>query len=210
MDEGMFYYWKNVLENNEDIELKINDYLVHLSIVDQINGNFINEWMCCDTFNKLKSLVGYVILPSIQITRALLRHGDNSLCFDSMHYDETLDMLVNINNDLKLIEEYKKWYEKLEECVDNQYFNEMKSLTDKISDIVDYREGLLVEIELYKDIKLVGLELIDAYEKDGMIDILEDTFNFSISEIKNIFNNIDKNQFLLKRIIPILDNLNMI
>ncbi|MCC3668898.1 hypothetical protein [Terrisporobacter mayombei] len=210
MDEGMFYYWKNVLENDEDIELKINDYVVHLAIVNQGNGNFINEWICCDTFNKLKSLVGYVILPSVQITRALLRHGDNSLCFDIMHYDETLDMLVNINNDLKLIEEYKKWYEKLEECVDYQYFNEMKSLTDKISDIVDYREGLLVEIELYEDIKSVDLELIDAYEKDGMIDILEDTFNFSISEIKNIFNNIDKNQFLLKRIIPILDNLNMI
>lgn len=210
MDEGMFYYWKNILENDEDIELKVNDYIVHLAIVDQVNGNFINEWICCDTFNKLKSLLGYVILPSVQITRALIKNDDHSLCFDSVHYDETLDMLENINNDLKLIEEYKKWYGELEECIDSQYFNEIKSLADKISDTVDYRDGLVVEIELYEDIKSVGLELIDVYEKEGMIDVLEDIFNFSISEIKNIFNNIDKNQFLLKWIIPILDNLNMI
>lgn len=210
MDEGMFYYWKNILENDEDIELKINNYIVHVVVVNQVKGNFINEWISCDTFNKLKSLVGYVILPSVQITRALFKHGDDSLCFASVDYYETLELLANINNDLKLIEEYKEWYKKVEGYIDLQHFNEIKYLADKISDIVDYREGLLVEIELYEDIKSVGLELIDAYEKEGLIDMLEDAFNFSIEEIKNIFNNIDKNQFLLKRIIPILDNLNMI
>lgn len=43
-----------------------------------------------------------------------------------------------------------------------------------------------------------------------MIDVLEDCFNFNKDEIENMFNNIHKNIFLLKRIMPILYNLNMI
>ena len=43
-----------------------------------------------------------------------------------------------------------------------------------------------------------------------MIEELEDTFNFSRDEIENMFNKIDENVFLIKRIMPILYNLEMI
>lgn len=69
---------------------------------------------------------------------------------------------------------------------------------------------MVLTLEVYKNIKEVGRQLIKNYEEQNMIEELEDTFNFSIDEIENMFNKIEENVFLLKRIMPILYNLEMI
>ena len=211
MDEQIIYYWDNVLDEYEPQEPKINDYIVHFVLINQYGNGGINEWICCDSMNKLIGLAKYVILPSIQLSRAIIKNDkNNNICFGTIGYDNTIELLNDIDSDTIFKSEYKEWFEKLENYTEEIKLEEIRDILNDINNKVDCKDEVLVNIEVYKNIKDVGLNLIKDYEEDGMIDILEDCFNFSKHEIENIFNNIDKNVFLLKRIMSILYNLNMI
>ncbi len=211
MDEQIIYYWDNVLSEDKLQEPKINDYIVHFALINQYGNSGINEWICCDSMNKLLGLVKYVILPSIQLSRAEIKNENQSkICFGTMGYDDTLEVLDDIKYDIKFKSEYKDWFIQLEKHNEETQFEVIKNVFDDIDKKVDYEAGTVLTLEVYKNIKEVGRQLIKNYEEQNMIEELEDTFNFSIDEIENMLNKIDENVFLLKRIMPILYNLDMI
>lgn len=211
MNEQIIYYWDNVLSQGKPQEPKINDYIVHFALINQYGNSEINEWICCDSMNKLLGLVKYVILPSIQLSRAEIKNENKSkICFGTIGYADTLEVLDDIKYDIKFRSEYKDWFMELEKYNKEIELEVIKNVFDDIDEKVDYKDGIVLTLEVYKNIKEVGLQLIKDYEEQDMIEELEDTFNFSRDEIANMFNKIDENVFLIKRIMPILYNSEMI
>lgn len=127
-----------------------------------------------------------------------------------MGYVDTIEELNYIKSDIKFISEYKDWFMELEKYNKEIELEVIKNVFDDIDEKVDYKDGIVLTLEVYKNIKEAGLQLIKDYEEQDMIEELEDTFNFSRDEIENMFNKIDENVFLIKRIMPILYNLEMI
>lgn len=211
MDENILYYWENKMHETKTQEPKINDYIVHFVLINQYSNSGVNKWICCEDIDKLLGFAKYVALSSLQITRSLVdKDKMEGICFDTVGYDASLELLEDMDSRIELIEEYKNWFSQLEGCNKETSIEEIKVIVDNITQQVDHMTGVLITFELYKNVKEVGLELIRDYEEDGLVDILEDSFNFKIDEIENLFNTLDQNKFLLKRIIPILDNLDMI
>lgn len=211
MDEQIIYYWDNILNNDKVQEPKSNDYIVHFALINQYEDSIINKWICCDSMNKLLGLIKYVILPSIQLSRALIKDENQSeICFGTMGYCDTIEAFNDIKSDIKFKVEYEDWFKALEKYNNEIEFDIVRSTLNDINKKVDYKEGVFLTLEVYENVKEVGLQLLKDYDEEDMIDVLEDCFNFSKDEIENMFNNLDKNIFLLKRIMPILNNLNMI
>lgn len=211
MDKEMIYYWENKMDEIEVNEPSINDYILHFALINQHNNSGINKWICCEDINKLLGFIKYVALPSSQITRILIdKDKKEEVCVDVIGYDESLEVFEDIDSKTKFIEEYKGWFFQIEKYDKETNIEEIKATLDTITQDVDYRNGVILTLQLYKNIKEVGFKLIKDYEEEGLVDILEDCFNFSKEEIENLFNNLDENKFLLKRVIPILDNLDMI
>ena len=211
MDENILYYWENKMHETKTQEPKINDYIVHFVLINQYSNSGVNKWICCEDIDKLLGFAKYVALSSLQITRSLVdKDKMEGICFDTVGYDASLELLEDMDSRIELIEEYKNWFSQLEGCNKETSIEEIKVIVDNITQQVDHMTGVLITFELYKNVKEVGFELIRDYEEDGLVDILEDSFNFKIDEIENLFNTLDQNKFLLKRIIPILDNLDMI
>lgn len=211
MDENILYYWENKMHETKTQEPKINDYIVHFVLINQYSNSGVNKWICCEDIDKLLGFAKYVALSSLQITRSLVdKDKMEGICFDTVGYNASLELLEDMDSRSELIEEYKNWFSQLEECNKETSIEEIKVIVDNITQQIDHMTGVLITFELYKNVKEVGLELIRDYEENGLVDILEDSFNFRIDEIENLFNTLDKNKFLLKRIIPILDNLEMI
>ena len=211
MDEQIMYYWDYILRENKPQEPKINDYILHFALINESNNDGINKWICCDNMNKLLGLAKYLILPSIQLSRAIIKKENQSeICFGTMGYADTIEAFDDIESDIKFKEEYEVWFTELDKYNKEAELELIRNVFEDINKKVDYKDGIVLTLEVYKNIQEVGLQLIKDYEDEEMIDVLEECFNFNRYEIETMFNNLDKNKFLLKRIIPILYNLNMI
>ena len=53
---------------------------------------------------------------------------------------------------------------------------------------------------------MIGKGLIDEYEKENMLDDLEENMALNKNEILSMFENIDKNMFMLKKLNTYLNN----
>lgn len=211
MEEQIVDYWKNKLEQEDICELKVNDYILHFAIINQKDNIGINKWFNFDSKNKLIGFIKYVAMPSIQISRAVANNeGNVGVHIDAIGYFDAVELLEVTNVKVKHIEEFENWFEGFKDYNEETDIKEIKSYIENINKAFDYRSEFLLSLDVYENIKSVGLELIKLYEEDGMIDVLEDQFNFSKEEIESIFNNVNKNIFLFKRIMSILNNSNII
>ena len=87
---------------------------------------------------------------------------------------------------------------------ENTDIEELAKFIDKIQSEIDYHEGVYVGLELFENISSVGKTLVKNYEEDCFLDILECELEMSKEEILELFNNIDNNKFMLKKIMDIL------
>ncbi len=204
------YYWERALEKPPK-QPKKNDIIVHFVLVNQHSSTGVNKWICCGNMDKLLGLIQYVLLPSTQISRALYYNDpNNEACFGAMGYMDTMNAFREIKTSKRIIDEYTKCFDEVDKFDKTTKIKDMKYILDDTNSKFDYREGILLNLEIYENIEQVGKELIDSYEKYDMIDVLEEGFNLSKKEIESMFENLSENAFMSKRIMSILGNLNMI
>lgn len=205
-------YWNNWLQKEEVQEPKINDYILQITFINQHNSSVgINEWLCFEDINKIIGFMKYIILPSVQISRANMQIKNiEELTIDTFSFFDALDVLEEMIGSVEITDEYENWMNSLNDISNQHDFEKLATLLKDIANSVDSKDGIILTLNLHKNIKSVGFNLLKEYEEDNMLDELEESFNFSKEEIEYIFNNVDKNIFLLKRIIPILNNLNMV
>ena len=63
-----------------------------------------------------------------------------------------------------------------------------------------------MNLQLYENISSVGKTLISEYEEQGMLSELEDIMELKRSQIEELFNNIDNNEFMMKKISILLNS----
>ncbi|MBS5937601.1 hypothetical protein [Clostridium sp.] len=206
MSNNSIGYWRNWYTSEITLPITKDGFIFKYSIINQNSNDGNSDWICCNSKKKLYGFIKYFILPSIQLSRSIgIR--ENTVCFFVLDYDDTIAYLDNpeLDNWHEHIETYKRWFNEIDklERLDAQ-FNEIRDFINKITLEVDYRKYIFVELDLFENISSVGKTLIEEYEADDVLDILESDMDLSKDQIIDLFENINSNKFMLKNIVNLL------
>jgi len=207
MSKNLINFWEKWIDGEDDIDVTADGIILKYSMINRKSNDGVKDWVCFNSKEKLFSFIKYLLLPSIQITRSVgIR--DSEVYLDVCDYDKTIKLLetFKINGYEQAIGDYKRWLEEIEVIENNEYnFESIRSFINKISSEVNIHEDTFLELHLFKNIKSVGNLLIKQYEDDNMLDILESKFELSKDEIEDLFERIDNNKFMLKKILVLLN-----
>ncbi|MEG0772038.1 hypothetical protein [Clostridium sp.] len=207
MSANEIAYWRNWINNKQEIPITEDGYIVRYTLANQHSGNWVRHWVCCTSQKKLYTFIKYVLLPSIIISKNMgLKDGEVYL--DVCEYDETIGILEHAAEEgyEKALEDYIKWFEEMKTIEDKGAdFKEIRSFLNKVSSENDFREGLFLEFGVYENISSVGRTLIREFKEDDMVEDLEDMMELSCEEIENLFDNIKGNKFMLRKITTLLN-----
>ena len=206
MSNNLIAYWRNWNDEDVNIPITSDGYIFKYTISHQVSNHGNYEWVCCKSIKKLYSFIKYFILPSIQLSRTI-GVKENTVCIDVVDYEDTILYLnnPNLDNYTEHVETYKRWFDEIDKLEKKEAsIDELREYIDKINLEIDYNEYIYVELELFEDISSLGNALIANYEEDGFLDILEVELKMSKDNILELFNNIDSNKFMLKKITDIL------
>lgn len=208
MSASLIPYWEAWLSDEITIPVTLDGYVINYTVVNMNTKEGIGDWVCCNSEKKLYSFIKYVLLPSIEVTK-YIGVLENEIYLDVSSYEETIQILEDVEYDKKedAISEYEACFDQLDRLEKrNASLEEIKELLEYINYTSDYKEGIYVSIQLYKNIKSVGKELINEYEKQEMLDELEDTFEMKKQGIEELFDSIEENEFMLKKITVLLNS----
>ena len=65
---------------------------------------------------------------------------------------------------------------------------------------------IFADVEFYKNVNEIGRSLVEEYEKEDMLDSLEKNMSLSKNQILNMFEHIDQNVFMMKKLNTYLNN----
>lgn len=206
IEENEIVYWEHWLRKEEDIPITKDGYMFKYYIANEYGSCGVCNWLCCIPKNKLFTFIKYCILPSIQLTRTFgLNEG--TVYLDVMDYDQTLYFLSKeeVDDSERYIDTYKRWFDEIDKLQANdRSFKDIREYLRKTTLEVDYKEGIYVDLDAFENINSVGKTLIEDFEKDGYLDILELELEMNKEQILDMFNNIDENQFMIKKIKDLL------
>lgn len=211
MSYSLIYYWENFLDKyiDKEIQANIDSFMLKFYIINQDSNETFYKWFSFSNREELLGFIKFIALPSAYCSRAF-GEKENSVLITAAIYEDVLELLKNniVGVDEDIINNFKKDYEKIQEIESNKGFDlEMiKKFCDEFGDFLDYKSKVFSNIEVYENVKVFGKELISNFEKDGMVDELERQMGMNKEEIEEMFSNIDKNPFMLKRINTFLDN----
>lgn len=208
MGENLIPYWEAWLSDEIEIPISCDGFIINYSMINCKSKQGVGDWLCCNSKKKVFSFIKFVLLPSVIISKNI-GVQENQVYLDVSSFEETIDILEE--NEFEgyedAIEEYKVCFEVLEKLEqDNADIKEIKEILDYINYKVDIKTGLLVNLQLYDNIKSVGTTLISEYEEQGMLSELENSMGLKKNEILELFQNIDKNEFMLKKIGVLLNS----
>lgn len=207
MSVNQIAYWRNWINNRQDIPMTEDGYIIRYIIANQYSNTWVKRWVCCTTQKNLYAFIKYVLLPSIIISKNMgLKDGE--VYIDVCEYNETLGILEHAGQEgyEKAVEDYVRWFEEVDNLEEKDAaLSEIIEVLSKVSSEIDFRKGLFVEINLYEDISFVGRSLIKEYEEDDMVEDLEDMMGLSCKEIEDLFDDIRDNKFMLRRISTLLN-----
>ncbi|EKQ50140.1 MULTISPECIES: hypothetical protein [unclassified Clostridium] len=207
MSEDLISYWEKWIEGEEEIDLTIDGIILKYSMINKQNKDGVRDWVCFTSKEKLYSFIKYVLLPSIQISRTI-GIKESEVYLDVCDYEKTINLLkaFKANNYEIAIEDYNRWLKELEGLENGDFnFDDIHSFIHKVSDEIDTREVVHLEVKLFENIKCVGRNLVKEYEDNNMLDVLETKFELSKDEIIWLFEAIDDNKFMIKRITTLLN-----
>lgn len=208
MGDNLIPYWEAWLQDEIEIPMNKDGYVINYSIINMASSEGVGEWVCCNTLKKVCSFIKYVLLPSVIITKNIGKN-ENQVYLDVSNYQETIDMLEESEFDgyKEAVEEYISCFHELEMLEkDNASWEDIKKLLDYINYSIDIRDGILVNLQLYENISSVGKTLIREYEEQGMLAELEDIMELKKKQIEELFDNIDNNEFMMKKISILLNS----
>lgn len=208
MSENDISYWDNWLEREIDIPITRDGYIFNYKIINMNSSGYLTDWVCCTSKDKLYSFIKYFILPSVQLTRTLGKQ-ENITCCIVLDYDETLCYLddSSIEDYQDQMNTFTRWFDDIDEMEKRDV--PLKELRDYLNDIcleIDLSEGVFVDLDVFENISSLGKTLVEDYENDNVLGILELELEMNKEQILDLFENIDENPFMMKRITEFLIN----
>lgn len=206
MSENSIAYWRNWIDSEIELPITADGYIFKYIIFNQVSNDGNYEWVCCNSKNKLYSFIKYFILPSIQISRTI-GVTEETIYFGVENYDDTIECLENSKCEdyIEQIETYKRWFDEIEKLEkEDASIEKLRDFMKSIVLEIDYRKYIVVELDVFENISSVGRTLVKEYEDDGVLDILEDELQMSKEQILELFDNINENKLMLRKITNIL------
>lgn len=207
MNESLIEFWKKWIDGAEEIDVTTDSIILRYSMINKRSNDEVKDWVCFASKDKLYSFIKYLLVPSIQLTRSI-GIKESQVYFDVCEYDQTIKLLetLKIGSYEKDIEDYKKWFEETEILENNKDdLENIRNFINGVSKEVANTADVFLELQLFENIKSIGNILIKQYEDENILDILESKFELSKEEINDLFESIDTNKFMLKRILVLLN-----
>lgn len=207
MSQNLIDYWRNIINNEEQVNLEPDGFIFKYTIVNMFSNEGVKNWVSCNSWKKLFSFVKYVILPSVQLSR-VIGWKEETVVFGVFSYKTTVNILENckIDGSNTALAAYKEAFQQADELEKGEFpFSDLKEFVLKMASDVDLEEGIYVSLDVFESIRSVGEELIEDYDNDNMLDYLEDFMEMSKEEILELFENINDNPFMKKKILSLLN-----
>lgn len=208
MSGNLIAYWRKWCDEEVIIPITPDGYIFKYGIYNQNSNEGNYDWVCCTSKKKLYAFIKYFILPSIQLSRTI-GIKENTVCPFVLDYDDTIAYLVNSKLDdyQEHIETYKRWFNEIDILEKaGAEFSEIRKYITKVCLDVDYRKHIYVELDVFENISSVGKTLIEDYEEDEVLDVLELEMEMDKEQILELFNNIDSNKFMMEKITTLMSN----
>ena len=205
---NLIYYWQNFLYNQDDITLRPNAYVINFCIVNKYSYDYYCNWYSFTNTEKMISFFKYVVIPSTYITKAFGK-DENTIFLDALSkYDcieylerskifDKSDLLRKANREYDFLSRIEKF---------NLGIEGVKKYLELINKFNDRNSKIFLELEFYKNVNMIGKSLVDEYERENMLSDLEENMSLNKNEILSMFENIDKNIFMLKKLNTYLNN----
>lgn len=207
MSYNSLYYWKNFLEKDKETFVNSDSYILNFYIVNQNTSEIFYKWYSFVNTNELLGFIKFVVLPSGYYSR-IFGESDGTVIITAESYDGALELLNNniVRVDKPLINNFNEDYCLIQEVENDFNLESLKKFCNSFTSHLDYNDIVFSWIEVHKNIKEFGVQLVNSYEKDGMIDELERQMEMKKDEIIELFSSIDDNKFMLKKINDFLDS----
>lgn len=208
MSGNLIAYWRKWCDEEVIIPITPDGYIFKYGIYNQNSNEGNYDWVCCTSKKKLYAFIKYFILPSIQLSRTI-GIKENTVCPFVLDYDDTIAYLVNSKLDdyQEHIETYKRWFNEIDILEKaGAEFSEIRKYITKVCLDVDYSKHIYVELDVFENISSVGKTLIEDYEEDEVLDVLELEMEMDKEQILELFNNIDSNKFMMEKITTLMSN----
>lgn len=206
MSENLIAYWRNWFDSEINIPITSDGYIFKYNIFHQGSDDGCYEWVCCTSKKKLYSFIKYFILPSIQLSRTI-GIKESTVWLGVENYDDTIAYLNNskFDNYQEYIETYKRWFSEIDKLEQGDAsISELRNIITKICLEIGYSEYIFVELDVFENISSVGKTLVEDFESDNVLDILELELKMSKEQILELFDNINDNKFMLNKVSNIL------
>ena len=120
----------------------------------------------------------------------------------------TIDIIEESEDDDKneILQEIKEVYKILDNLKENFCIKKFKGFINKINERDIKKNGIFTRMEFFEDVKDIGRDLVKEFESDDMLDELEKQMDLNKNQIIDLFDGIEKNPFMLKRIGTYLSN----
>ncbi len=203
----LIYYWQNYLINQENVEFKANSYVLKFSLINSYSRDYFCNWYSFKDSNELIGFFKYILIPSIYITKVFGK-SENTIFLDALGYYETIDIIEESEDDDKneILQEIKEVYKILDNLKENFCIKKFKRFINKINERDIKKNGIFTRMEFFEDVKEIGRDLVKEFESDDMLDELEKQMDLNKNQIIDLFDGIEKNPFMLKRIGTYLSN----
>ena len=121
------------------------------------------------------------------------------------HSSKVKSMVKNIDK-FELIADIKKDYDFIEDLKKNFTIEKLKKFLNTTNKRRHGDIGIFSKVEFFENVKEIGRDLVKEYEEDNMLEELESHMDLNKNQIIALFDGIDKNPFMLKRLGTYLSN----
>lgn len=203
----LIYYWQNYLINQDNIYIEPDAYVLKFSLVNSYSRDFLCNWYSFKSAQELVSFIKFVVIPSSYITKVFGKEED-TIFLDALDDYETIDLIeeAEYHEKVDILREIRHDYEmltKLNKSFSVEKFKKFISIINKRSNITF---GIFSRLEFFENVNEIGRELIKEFEDDDMLEELESHMDLKKNQILALFDGIDKNPFMLKRLGTYLNN----
>lgn len=203
----LIYYWQNYLVNQDNVDIKPNACVLKFSLINSYSRDFFCNWYSFKSTQELIGFIKFVVIPSTYITKAFGREED-TIFLDALDDYETIDLIEETDNNEKydILREIRHDYEIINNLKNNFTLDKLKKFINITNSRGNRSFGIFSKLEFFKNVNDIGKELVREFEDDNMLDELENHMDLNKNQILALFDGIDKNPFMLKRLGTYLSN----
>ena len=203
----LIYYWQNYLTNQDNIDIKPDSYVLKFALINSYSRDFFCNWYSFKSPQELIGFIRFVVIPSTYITKAFGRE-ENTIFLDALDDYETIDLIEENENSDKynILKEINYDYEMVKSLKSNFTLEKLKKFINITNARTNATFEIFSKLEFFTNVNEIGKELVKEFEDDDMLDGLESHMDLNKKQILALFDGIDKNPFMLKRLGTYLSN----